>query len=112
MGKTSPSSQGCAPALAGQPKSPAVRWSRLCTPCLLPAFPSLLLPHRVILPAAAAALKSSQPHANSRLLLFSTQRCAPVQTAKGTEAPRAQQCLEMPSGRPGHRSHCSHPSHI
>lgn len=61
MGKTSPSSQGCAPALAGQPKSPAVRWSRLCTPCLLPAFPSLLLPHRVILPAAAAALRAPSP---------------------------------------------------
>lgn len=61
MGKTSPSSQGCAPALAGQPKSPAVRWSRLCTPCLLPAFPSLLLPHRVILQAAAAARRAPSP---------------------------------------------------
>lgn len=43
---------------------------------------------------------SSQPRANSRLLLFYTQRCAPVQTAEGTEAPRARQCLEMPSGQP------------
>lgn len=60
MGKTSPSSQGCAPAF-GQPKIPAVRWSRLCTPCLLPAFPSLLLPHRATLQAAAAALGAPSP---------------------------------------------------
>lgn len=101
MGKTSPSSQGCAPALAGQPKIPAVRWSRLCnSPLPAPCLPLAAVPAQGHPSGCCCCPGSSQPRANSRLLLFYTQRCAPVQTAEGTEAPRARQCLEMPSGQP------------
>lgn len=101
MGKTSTSSQGCAPALAGQPKIPAVRWSRLCnSPLPAPCLPLAAVPAQGHPSGCCCCPGSSQPRANSRLLLFYTQRCAPVQTAEGMEASRARQCLEMPSGQP------------
>lgn len=100
-----------APALAGQPESLAVPWSRLCTRHPLPAFPSLLLPRRVTLQAAADALGAPSPVLTLACFYFTPNVVLPCRGRRGRR-PRARQCLEMPSGRAARRSRFSRLSHI